>query len=1089
MDPARYQQLKRLFEELLELDAAARGARLAALGDRELAGEVEALLAEHDGANQPALDRVLEDAEQAPAPTDGHPERIDDFRILRIAGRGGAGIVYEAEQDEPRRRVALKVLDAALSGGEAAVRFRRESQVLARLEHESIASIFRVGSFGEERSPRPYFALEFVSGRNLVEHAEHHKLEVAARLELLCRVADAVHYAHGRGVVHRDLKPANVLVTESGTPKVLDFGVARINDDSPDWSTFQTQVGQLVGTVPYMSPEQAAGNSAVVDARTDVYALGVLAYELLTGSLPIDMEGCSVPEALRRLEQVDPLPLGARRRDLRGDLETIVGQALSKEPARRYASAGEFAEDLRRYLQHLPVLARPASATYQLSRFARRHRALVMGVTGGIAIAFIALSTALWISLSKTREAQASESRALREARRSAIVAAAAAIEVGDLLSAQEFLARVPAGERHWEWYFQQNRLENSSLTARLPAEIAACGWTRNGEALRLVGRDRSLWSVDAATGEPRRRATLPGSPLLSLEGELWYDAGAAFGGDCLALLDGERVELFDADTGSPLARLEAASWLQAPEVHLESLLPPAWSTVPLRALDVSPDGQRVAVGGEWGALLWHWGEDRVDVLLDQRVNRVEFDASGDHLAMQFLAGNQGTVRLLDGRTGAELRRFGQWDATTDIEPIRDGQQLLVADHWKPVRRMGGAEVSYVGHTARAHGLDWSPAAELFASGGEDFSVQVWDPEETAPVQLLSGHSRTVEEVCFSPDGTRVAATAFDELRVWELDLEATWRERLSAKSLAIASETYAYTVDFDGAGRLVAGDYRGRVTRVEGIDERDQRTVAPSLTRMVRPRGGAGSGLAWLACDQQRLVLLDDDFELLLRQEEPGYVSDVAVDSEGRRLAARSRGRAFVADLVAPAGEEASWRLEPVLELERTEPAQGFIGRRRAIALSPDGALLTWQPTGDELQLIQVADGAPVESWPVGAAVQALEFSGDGRRLAWGTEAGEVVVRDLVEHRELMRADAHSGLIFSLAFTPDGRRLASGSNDTTIRLWDVADGAQVALINDHADYVHDLAFSADGGRLASASGDGTFRVWNGAPRGDDQAR
>jgi serine/threonine protein kinase/WD40 repeat protein len=1084
VDPARYQQLKRLFEELLELDAAAREARLALLDDRELADEAEALLAEHEGSSQPALDRVLEGGPAAIAPADGHPERVDDFRILRVAGRGGAGIVYEAEQDEPRRRVALKVLDAALSGSEASVRFRRESQVLARLEHDSIASIFRVGSFGDERSPRPYFALEFVSGRNLVEHAEHHKLDVPARLELLCRVADAVHYAHGRGIVHRDLKPANVLVTEAGTPKVLDFGVARINDDGPDWSTFQTQVGQLVGTVPYMSPEQAAGDSSSVDARTDVYALGVLAYELLTGSLPIDMEGCSVPEALRRLEQVDPLPLGARRRDLRGDLETIVGQALAKEPARRYSTAGEFAEDLRRYLQHLPVLARPASATYQLSRFARRHRALVLGVTGGIAIAFLALTTALWISLSKTREAQASESRALREARRSAVIAAAAAIEVGDLLSAQEFLARVPEDERHWEWYFQQNRLENSSLAVGFEAEIAACGWSADGGALSVIDRDRVLWLVDAVSGERRRVAQLPGPTLRSRVDEVWYDSEAAFGGGCVALLDGLSVELFEGERGTPLGRLDAGGWLQAPDVHRESLMPSEWSLRPLRTIDVSADGERIAVGGEWGALLWYWREERCIALFDKRVTRVEFDAAGEFLAMQYLEGNRGTVRLLDGRSGEELRRFGQWGPTTDIEPIREGRELLVADHWKPVRRLGGAEHSYVGHTARAHGLDWSPQAGLFASGGEDFGVQVWDPERTAPVQLLSGHTHVVEDVCFSPDGARVAATALDELRVWELELDSDWRERLAARSLAIASETYAYTVGFDAFGELIAGDYQGQLTRWSESGESGSLKVAGSLTRMVRAPGASDSGPAWSFSEHRRLAVLDEELEPLLRHEEPSYISDVALADHGRLLAARSRGRAFVAALLSPADGAGEWSLAPVLEQTFEEGEQSFIDRRRAIALAPDGALAAWQPTDGDLELYRVDSGALVASWTVGSAVQALEFSDDGRLLACGTESGEIRVWDLVERRERFRAAAHSGLIFSLAFTPDGQRLASGSNDTTIRVWEVADGAQVALINDHADYVHDLAFDADGQRLASASGDGTFRIWDGRPRG-----
>jgi hypothetical protein len=295
------------------------------------------------------------------------------------------GVVWEAEQEKPQRRVALKTIRPLLVSSHSLHRFELEAEVLGRLEHPNIARIYEAGSHDDGHGPQPFFAMELVRGVRLTEYVAEKGLTTEARLDLLATVCDAVQYAHQQGVIHRDLKPANILVTEDGQPKVLDFGVARVAD--ADLAVTMSTGGGVVGTLPYMAPEQTGGDAARIDARADVYALGVIGYELLAGRPPLTFPGNGLAEAVRIIREEEPSRLGQFDRSFRGDVETIVGKALEKDKTRRYAGAGEMAADIRRYLRYEPIVARPSGTWYVLRKFSRRHKGIMRAVVG----AFLAL--------------------------------------------------------------------------------------------------------------------------------------------------------------------------------------------------------------------------------------------------------------------------------------------------------------------------------------------------------------------------------------------------------------------------------------------------------------------------------------------------------------------------------------------------------------------------------------------------------------------------------------------------------------------------------------------------------------------------
>jgi serine/threonine protein kinase len=384
-------EAERLLEKVLGLPPAEREPFLAAVcgGDPDLYQELLALLPwadiDRDFLRSPVLRPVIPDVlgfleaqakGQSAAEAAGLPEEIGGYRILRLLGYGGMGLIYEARQSDSDRSVALKVLYPWPAPPELVQRFAAEARVLARLQSPGITKIFEVGieditdSAGTVYRLR-FLVMELVEGEPLNRYAARSDLSLADRLRVFIKICEAVHHAHQQGVIHRDLKPGNILVEAGGQPKILDFGIARLLAAESPATTRLTPAGQILGSLAYMSPERLSGDPRRADARSDIYSLGVVLYEMLAGRPPFDVSHLSVTDAALLIERTRPPLLGSLNRALRGDLSTVVAKAMHKDPRRRYRSIGELAEDIERYLQGQPVLARPGPWWCRLRAFGR----------------------------------------------------------------------------------------------------------------------------------------------------------------------------------------------------------------------------------------------------------------------------------------------------------------------------------------------------------------------------------------------------------------------------------------------------------------------------------------------------------------------------------------------------------------------------------------------------------------------------------------------------------------------------------------------------------------------------------------------
>jgi WD40 repeat protein len=1006
------------------------------------------------------------------------PPTIPGYEVLRELGRGGMGIVYLARQRRLRRLVAMKMM---LAGGAATAeqlaRFRVEAEAAARLQHANIVQIYEVG----EQAGQPYCALEYVDGGNLAQQLGGTPAPAAQAARLVETLARAMHYAHRQGVVHRDLKPANILLqrTENGeqrthglsvlcspfsdlwTPKIADFGLAK----RLDHTATQTGTGVVLGTPGYMAPEQAWGRNKDVGPAADVYALGAILFELLTGrppfrgETPLDtlVQVCrSDPPAPRRLQPTVPR-----------DLETICLKCLHKEPDARYGSAEDLADDLQRFLRHQPIRARPLGRAARLVRWARRNPALAAVTALALTTLLAAVAVSVWFAVYQVHAArrlddslnqvETQRQLAREQARKTALEASRLAVaqgimrcERGDTAPGLLWLARgleqLPASsERLGEsirrllagWSRELHPLQ-AALAHDRP--VLAAAFSPDGKTILTGSWDNTARLWDATTGEPL-------GPVLRHDGPVM---GVAFSPDGRTVLTGgwdKTARLWDAATGLPRGTplphpgevLAVAFSPDGDTVLTGSLGGTAqlWSATtgqplgpalphdgPVRSVAFSPDGGLALTGSDdTHARLW-------DVTMRQmrgaplphpaKVAAVAFAPDGTAL----LTGCEDRAARLWGLNGQPLG--APWPgggAVTAVAFSPDGKTIVTGggDHRAQLWDAGtgqrwGARLEHGGGITT---VAFSPDGRSILTGGYDCQVRCWKVTTGQPRALLP-HAKTVAAVAFSPDGRHLVTGSWDSwVRRWDADTGAPL-----GKLIRHSRSVYAVTYSPDGR-RLLTGS-RDNTARLWDAATGKPAAIALTHAGPVNAVAFSPDGKVALTGSDDKSARLWDvatglPCGLLLKH--PGAVNAVAFGPDGHTIATAGKDRTV-----------RRWDARTGAPLGLPLPHDDIVA---AVAFAPDGkALLTG-------------------SW---------ELLG---RL-WDAETATVL------HAPLQ----HQGHVRAVAFSPDGRLVLTGSDDKTARLWDAATGLPCGAPLPHQHAVRAVAFSPDGKACATGSQDAFARIW-----------
>ena len=1047
MEPDRWRRVEAIFYEALDVATSERTAHVRATcgEDAELQLEVESLLASMVGAAE-SMRTAIADAAAALATTGVASllgKRVGAYRLVEVIGQGGMGTVYLARRDDAQfeQEAAIKILPLGLATPEAIARFRDERQMLATLDHPSIV---RLVDGGTTDDGVPYLVMEHVDGVPLTAYTRD--LPLRAKIELVVHVGAALQYAHQHLIIHRDIKPGNILVDASGTPKLLDFGIAKLLDHEPGAREARTRTGIALLTPEYASPEQARGG--LVTVASDVYSLGAVLYEVLAGKPPLPATGGAF-EVLRRICEDDPPRPSAAggQRELAGDLDNIVMKALHKRADQRYASVAQLVEDLDRFLRGLPVSAREATWRYRALKFIRRNRGK-LAMSAAIAVTLMATTI---ISIREARRADGETERA-----RSENVALLSERGWEELVNGHpgralpflvEALRSHDSGALRFSIAEATRTFEQQVARIDVPDGITGATLSPDGTRLAVTGLDDVLRVIDAATGETRFQQR---GPWHQLEEPTYSHDGRHL------FASGSNAEIYDWTLATGATRL------------LRTATPPYGTG---KTMVVTPDDSRLVSNQQNGhVVIWDLATGAPIRDLSVSVPRPAKGvfcgiAANDQLAVVAEPGQK--LQLLDVRTGETLPPLvGAPVGCHAIRLSRAGQLFIAADTsveiWNTARGQKVADIPQ----GDVDTLELDASEDKLATRPHALSpVRIWNVRDATLVSELIGHRDGVISMRFSPDDRMIVTAGYDSTyRVWDV--------ASGAEDLVIEG-TVAGGTARGSMGGLLCAWVSGDDTRLVTAAARDIR-----LWRLDQMWQRRALHLGWFALG---IALSPDDRDVAVAGRDRLEIWRFA---EGRKLHAIELTNLqlwdadWSADEIVAAGDGGIARIYD-RELHLVRSLDGHTGRVNRSVWSPDGARVATASDDRTARIWDATTGTMIARLPHPERVMSVSWSHDGKRVVTTGWDGQLRIWNPASGELLLAFSVPGVGLLDAQFSPNGRRLASTGHGGELDVWDASTGRHELSLVGHSNPVASVAWNPEGDLLASTSSDHSVRIWD----------